>query len=77
MTEFDKAFTNAMHDAVLYGHGFIRVTNNDGLEAHHIKQSEFDAIAELFDWIKKHNVEIDNEAPQQKGRDEKQTASEG
>lgn len=52
MAEFDKAFTDAMHDAVLYGHGFIRITNNDGLEAHHIKLSEFDAIAELFDWIK-------------------------
>ena len=58
MADFDKAFTDAMHDAVLYGHGFIRITNNNGLEAHHIKQSEFDAIAELFDWIKKNSVEF-------------------
>jgi hypothetical protein len=75
MANFDKAFTDAMHDAILYGHGFIRITNNDGLEAYHIKQSEFEAIAELFDWIKHNSVEIDDEAPQQKGRDEKQTAS--
>jgi len=60
MAEFDKAFTNAMHDAILYGHGFIRITNNDGLEAHHIKQSEFEAIAELFDWIKKNQVDVTN-----------------
>jgi dissimilatory sulfite reductase (desulfoviridin) alpha/beta subunit len=59
MTEFDKAFTDAMHDAVLYGHGFIRITNNNGLEAHHIKLSEFDDIAELFNWIKKNKVTVE------------------
>ena len=68
VADIDKVFTDAMLDAVLHGHGFIRITNNNGLEAHHIKQSEFDAIIELFDWIKKCNVEIDNEAPQQKSR---------
>ena len=62
MNDVDNAFTKAINDAVLYGHGFIRITNNDGLEAHHIKQSDFDAIAELFDWIKKNSVEIDNGA---------------
>jgi dissimilatory sulfite reductase (desulfoviridin) alpha/beta subunit len=60
---FDKAFTDAMHDAVLYGHGFIRITNNNGLEAHHIKQTEFDAIAELFDWIKKNRVTVKQNEP--------------
>lgn len=73
---FDKAFTDAMSDAILYGHGFLRITNNGGLKAYRIKPSEFDEIAELFDWIKKNSVEIDNETPQQKGRDEEQTASE-
>ena len=63
MANFDKAFTDAMHDAVLYGHGFIRITNNNGLEAHHIKQTEFDAIAELFDWIKKHKVTVKQNEP--------------
>jgi hypothetical protein len=59
MADLDKAFTDAMHDAVLYGHGFIRITNtNDGLEAHHIKLSDFDSIVELFDWIKKNSVEF-------------------
>lgn len=57
MADFDKAFTDAAADAILYGHGFVRVSNNNGLEVHHIKHSEFDAIAELFDWIKKHKVE--------------------
>lgn len=61
MTAFDKAFTDAMHDAILYGHGFVRITNNNGLQAHHIKQSEFDSIAELFNFIKKNSVEIKNE----------------
>lgn len=58
MNDVDNAFTKAINDAVLYGHGFIRITNNNGLEAHHIKQSEFDAIAELFDWIKKNQVDV-------------------
>lgn len=53
MPDPDKAFTDAMADALLFGHGFIRISNNNGLEAHHIKYTEFDAIAELFDWIKK------------------------
>ena len=56
MAQFDKAFTDAMLDAVLYGHGFIRITNNNGLEAYHIKQSEFDDIVEVFNWIKKNKV---------------------
>lgn len=60
MADFDKAFTKAMSDAILHGHGFVRITNNNGLEAHHIKHSDFDSIAELFDWIKKNSVEIDD-----------------
>ena len=62
MANIDKVFTDAMTDAVLYGHGFIRITNDqlNGLEAHCIKHSEFDAIAELFDWIKKHQKEVVN-----------------
>jgi PHD/YefM family antitoxin component YafN of YafNO toxin-antitoxin module len=72
---FDKAFTDAMSDAILHGHGFLRITNNDGLKAYRIKPSEFDSIKELFDWIKNNRVEIDNETPQQKGGDEEQTAS--
>lgn len=52
MNDVDNAFTKAINDAVLYGHGFIRITNNNGLEAHHIKHSDFDAITNLFDWIK-------------------------
>ena len=57
---FDKAFTDAMKDAVVHGHGFLRITNNDGLKAYCIKQSEFDSIVELFDWIKKNNKENDD-----------------
>jgi dissimilatory sulfite reductase (desulfoviridin) alpha/beta subunit len=56
MNDFDKVFTNAMSDAILHGHGFIRITNNNGLEVHHIKDSEFDSISELFEWIKKNKI---------------------
>ena len=73
---FDKAFTDAMSDAILHGHGFLRITMNSKLEAYCIKPDEFDEIKELFDWIKKNSMELNNEAPQQKGRDEEQTASE-
>lgn len=60
---FDKAFTDAMSDAMLHGHGFLRITSNypNGLTAHCIKPNEFDSIAELFDWIKKNNVEVIND----------------
>ena len=57
---FDKTFTDAMSDAILHGHGFIRITNKDGLKAYRIKPSEFDEIIELFDWIKKNNKENDD-----------------
>jgi hypothetical protein len=59
VNNYDKAFDDATADAVLYGHGFIRLSYNDGFEAHHIKHSEFDSIKELFDWIKNNRVEID------------------
>jgi dissimilatory sulfite reductase (desulfoviridin) alpha/beta subunit len=60
MIEFNNAFTKAINDAVLHGHGFVRITNNNELEAHHIKHSDFDDIKELFDWIKKNRVEIND-----------------
>jgi hypothetical protein len=59
--DFDKPFTDAICDAVLHGHGFIRITNNNGLEVHHIKHTEFEAISELFDWIKKNRAEVYND----------------
>jgi dissimilatory sulfite reductase (desulfoviridin) alpha/beta subunit len=59
--DFDKTLTNAIWDAILHGHGFIRITNNNGLEVHHIKHTEFEAISDLFDWIKKNRAEVDNE----------------
>lgn len=58
MTEFDNAYTKAINDAVLYGHGFIRITNDNGLEAHHISHSEFDSTVELFQFIKNNSVEV-------------------
>ena len=58
MSDINTAISDALTDSLLYGHGFIRITNNNGIEAHHIKQSEFDAIAELFDWIKKNQVDV-------------------
>jgi len=61
MSDINTAISDALIDTLLHGHGFIRISNNNGIEAHRIKYTEFDEIKELFDWIKKHSVEAHNE----------------
>jgi len=64
MSELEEVYMHAIVDALVFGHGFIRISKtNTEVEVHLIQHSEFDDVMELFNWIKKEKEKINEPKP--------------
>jgi len=53
-----KAWTDATMEAMLYGHGFIRISyTGNQLEVASVKPEEYEDITELMKFIKENKIE--------------------
>ena len=58
VSDLEQEFVNAAMNSLLYGHGFIRITHNNGLIVSSVSIDEYPEISELMKFVSDNRIKF-------------------